>query len=102
MRYQRRVTGLGHRRIQWGQAPQEHLFAVNVPSTNPSGQGSESDLTRTDREELQKVYPEWEFQIVKELNKMQASNLIDDLLEKVGKKSSRGRPRWQNREGARA
>jgi len=39
---------------------------------------------------------------VKELNKMQASNLIDDLLEKVGKKSSRGRPRWQNREGARA
>lgn len=39
---------------------------------------------------------------VKELNKMQASNLIDDLLEKVGKKSSRSRPRWQNREGARA
>ena len=39
---------------------------------------------------------------VKELNKMQASNLIDDLLEKVGKKSSRGRPRWQSREGARA
>jgi hypothetical protein len=38
---------------------------------------------------------------VKELNKMQASNLIDDLLEKVGKKSSRGRPRWQSREGAR-
>ena len=38
---------------------------------------------------------------VKELNKMQASNLIDDLLEKVGKKSSRGRPRWQHRDGAR-
>jgi hypothetical protein len=39
---------------------------------------------------------------VKELNKMQASNLIDDLLEKVGKKSNdRGRSRWQNREGAR-
>jgi len=37
---------------------------------------------------------------VKELNKMQASNLIDDLLEKVGKKTSR-RPRWQNRQGAR-
>jgi len=34
---------------------------------------------------------------VKELNKMQASNLIDDLLEKVGKKP-RGRPRWQKRE----
>jgi len=39
---------------------------------------------------------------VKEMNKMQASNLIDDLLEKVGKKISRSRPRWQNREGARA
>jgi hypothetical protein len=38
---------------------------------------------------------------VKQLNKMQASNLIDDLLEKVGKKSNGGRPRWQNREGAR-
>ena len=37
---------------------------------------------------------------VKELNKMQASNLIDDLLEKTGKKTSR-RPRWQNHEGAR-
>jgi hypothetical protein len=37
---------------------------------------------------------------VKELNKMQASNLIDDLLEKTGKKASR-RPRWQNQEGPR-
>ena len=39
---------------------------------------------------------------VRELNKMQASNLIDELLEKVGKKSTSRRPRWQNREGARA
>ena len=39
---------------------------------------------------------------VKELNKMQASNLIDELLEKVGKKSTSRRPRWQSREGARA
>ena len=38
---------------------------------------------------------------VKELNKMQASNLVDELLEKVGKKSSDRRPRWQNRGGAR-
>ena len=37
---------------------------------------------------------------VKELNKMQASNLIDELLEKVGKKGN-GRGRWQRREGAR-
>jgi len=39
---------------------------------------------------------------VKEVNKMQASNLIDELLERVGKKSTSRRPRWQNREGARA
>jgi len=39
---------------------------------------------------------------VKEVNKMQASNLIDELLEKVGKKSTSRRPRWQSREGARA
>ena len=39
---------------------------------------------------------------VKELNKMQASNLIDELLEKAGKKSINRRPRWSNREGARA
>lgn len=38
---------------------------------------------------------------VKELNKMQASNLIDELLEKVGKKGNNRRPRWTNREGAR-
>ncbi|MEP6673469.1 MAG: hypothetical protein ABJF10_30255 [Chthoniobacter sp.] len=39
---------------------------------------------------------------VKELNKMQASNLIDELLEKVGKKGTNRRPRWQNRQGARS
>ena len=39
---------------------------------------------------------------VKAVNKMQASNLIDELLEKVGKKSTSRRPRWQSREGARA
>jgi hypothetical protein len=38
---------------------------------------------------------------VKELNKMQASNLIDDLLEKVGRKRT-NRRRWQNREPARS
>ena len=37
---------------------------------------------------------------IKEMNKMQASNLIDNLLEKTGKKTNR-RSRWQSREGAR-
>ena len=39
---------------------------------------------------------------VKELDKLQASQLIEELLEKVGKKSTSRRPRWQSREGARA
>lgn len=39
---------------------------------------------------------------VKALNKMQASNLIDELLESVGKTRNSRRPRWQNGEGARS
>lgn len=39
---------------------------------------------------------------VKSLNKLQASGLIDELLEKVGKKRVQRRPRWQNRERARS
>jgi hypothetical protein len=38
---------------------------------------------------------------VKELNKMQASQLIEDLLGKVGKSASR-QPRWQQRPNAEA
>jgi hypothetical protein len=47
-----------------GSDPREHLFAVNVPALNESQQLSESDLTRTNREEIQKTYPEWEVQVV--------------------------------------
>jgi uncharacterized membrane protein len=47
-----------------GQHPQQHFFAVNVPIFSEPQQGSESDLTRTSREELQKTYPEWEMQVV--------------------------------------
>jgi hypothetical protein len=47
-----------------GQHPQQHLFAVNVPAVNEAQQLSESDLTRTNREDLQKTYPEWEIQVV--------------------------------------
>ncbi|HEY7314338.1 MAG TPA: VWA domain-containing protein, partial [Gemmataceae bacterium] len=49
-----------------GQHPRQHLFAVNVPAINEAQQLSESDLTRTDREDLQKTYPEWEVQVVTE------------------------------------
>jgi hypothetical protein len=47
-----------------GEHPRQHLFAVNVPALNEAQQLSESDLTRTTREDLQKTYPEWEIQIV--------------------------------------
>jgi hypothetical protein len=46
-----------------GNDPHEYLYAVNVPTVNDQ-QASESDLTRTSQEELQKIYPEWEVQIV--------------------------------------
>ena len=47
-----------------GSGPREHLFAVNVPVTNETQQASESNLTRTNRDELTKVYPEWDVQVV--------------------------------------
>jgi hypothetical protein len=47
-----------------GQHPQDYLFAVNVPTATDSQQASESDLTRTNRDELQSAYPGWEIQIV--------------------------------------
>ncbi|MGH7172951.1 MAG: VWA domain-containing protein, partial [Gemmataceae bacterium] len=51
-------------RVVLGQHPRQHLFAVNVPAVNEAQQLSESDLTRTTREDLQKTYPEWEIQVV--------------------------------------
>lgn len=81
-------------RVRLGQAPQEHLFAVNVPATNPSGQGSESDLTRTDHEELQKVYPEWEFQVVKELNEVVRKPRGDTPQDVVYQPLGTGIARW--------
>ncbi len=51
-------------RLSVGADPHEHLYAVNVPALNEAQQVSESDLTRTSRAELQKVYPEWEVQVV--------------------------------------
>ncbi len=50
--------------ITVGSDPREHLFAVNVPAINEAQQLSESELTRTSREEIQKTYPEWEVQVV--------------------------------------
>src|SRR5205814_2854506 len=48
-----------------GSNPEERGFAVNVPTAGLDQRGSESDLTRTGADELQKSYPEWELQIVR-------------------------------------
>jgi hypothetical protein len=50
-----------------GQAPQEHYFAVNVPTASDGQAASESDLTRTSGDELHRTYPEWDFQLVTDL-----------------------------------
>jgi SAM-dependent methyltransferase len=50
-----------------GQHPQDHLFAVNVPTSTDGQSASESDLTRTNADELHKTYPDWDFQLVTEL-----------------------------------
>jgi hypothetical protein len=47
-----------------GSDPREYLFAVNVPATRPDQGGSESDLARTDKATLEKVFPGWDFQLV--------------------------------------
>jgi hypothetical protein len=47
-----------------GRHPKEYLFAVNVPAASDSQQGCESDLTRTNADELRAAYPGWEFQLL--------------------------------------
>jgi hypothetical protein len=50
-----------------GQDVHEYLYAVNVPANGDAQQSSESDPARTNAEDLQRAYPEWEFQLVSEL-----------------------------------
>jgi hypothetical protein len=49
-----------------GQHPRDYLFAVNIPATTEAQQGSESDLTKTNADELHAVFPGWDFQMVTE------------------------------------
>ncbi len=66
-----------------GQHPQQHLFAVNVPALNEAQQQSESDLTRTTREDLQKAYPEWEVQVVTHLGQVKHAPTAEGEPERV-------------------
>src|SRR4029077_9435725 len=54
-------------KVTVGSDPREYLFAVNVPSSRPDQGGSESDLSRVDKAQMQKVFPGWDFQLVTDL-----------------------------------
>ncbi len=53
-------------KVTVGSEPREYLFAVNVPMIRPDQGGSESDLSRIDKSLLEKAYPGWELQVVKD------------------------------------
>ncbi|HEV2950294.1 MAG TPA: VWA domain-containing protein [Gemmataceae bacterium] len=50
-----------------GLDPRDHLFAINVPTTTDAQQACESDLARTNPEELRSTFPGWDFQVVTEV-----------------------------------
>src|SRR5262249_31145356 len=54
-------------RVTLGGDPHDYLFAVNVPTATDSQQACESDLTRTEPDELRRAYPQWDMQIVTDL-----------------------------------
>src|SRR5262249_24354978 len=51
-----------------GQHPAERAFAVNFPASTADMKDSESNLARTTLEELHKLYPEGELQVVRDLS----------------------------------
>lgn len=65
--------------------PQEHLFAVNVPSSTPDQRGSESDLSRLDAEKLKELYPDWEFQVVDHPRNARIAQRTDEVQVVRGK-----------------
>jgi uncharacterized membrane protein len=57
-------------RLTVGQDPQEYLFAVNPPVATPDQKGSESDPSRLDAGQLHAAYPDWDFQLVRDLSQV--------------------------------
>jgi hypothetical protein len=57
-------------RMTVGASRREYLFAVNVPAATSSALSSESDLQRTDREELKAASPDGDIQIVSDLSQV--------------------------------
>jgi hypothetical protein len=71
-----------------GRDPRDYLFAVNVPRATSSHESSESDLARTNREELLAAYPGWEFELVADLSRLAESSLTSAVYH--GKRTSEG------------
>jgi hypothetical protein len=70
--------------VTLGQDPREYLFAVNVPALSESTSVKESDLTRTNREELERTYPEWQqLQVVTDPHNASHTPLADGAPEVV-------------------
>jgi hypothetical protein len=63
-------------RVAIGADPREYFFAVNVPTGGDGTLGDESNLARTDLDEMQKMYPEWEFQIVRDLGQVSLAPIV--------------------------
>ena len=58
-------------KIRLGANPREHLYAVNVPASSEDQKQSESNLARTNKDELGRTYPEWDVQVVEKLEGIQ-------------------------------
>jgi hypothetical protein len=50
--------------LSWGRNGEEIPVAVNFPAATSDQRGSESDLTRVDKNKLAEAYKGWEFQVV--------------------------------------
>ncbi|MFO0928730.1 MAG: VWA domain-containing protein [Gemmataceae bacterium] len=70
-------------KLHLGSAPQEHLFAVNVPAAADDQRGSESNLLRTTEDELKKTFPEWDLQVVDELRQVKHAQAMVETNEVV-------------------
>jgi hypothetical protein len=66
-----------------GRDPREHLFAVNVPAHSEDQQLSESSNLRTNLEELNKTYPEWEVQVVTDPRQVERTASTDGSTPEV-------------------
>jgi uncharacterized membrane protein/Mg-chelatase subunit ChlD len=79
-----------------GAHPQEYLFAVNVPVTTDSQQGSESDLARTDRGELEASFPGCSFQLVTDLSQVTRSGgpVVEAGIDRPGRGLGTVLARW--------